>query len=55
MTENELGLAEMLGIEPPVKFDELALTYLQKVNPVFLEKGMEKYFTVKGSFLLKYR
>ena len=48
VTENELGLAEMLGIEPPVKFDELAFTYLQKVNPVFLEKGMEKYFTVKG-------
>lgn len=48
VTENELGLAGMLGFEPPVKFDELALKYLEKVNPVFLEKGMEKYFTTKG-------
>ena len=31
VTENELGLAEMLGIKLPVKFDELALIYLQKI------------------------
>ncbi len=48
VTAHELGLAKKLGLEVPVRFDEMAVKYLETVNPAFLEKGMEKYFTVKG-------
>ncbi len=48
VTAHELGLAKILGLEVPVSFDEMAVKYIETLNPVFLEKGMEKYFTVKG-------
>ncbi len=48
VTAHELSIARMLGLEVPVNFDELTQEYVKAVNPVFAEKGMEKYLTQKG-------
>ncbi len=48
VTAHELSIARMLGLEVPVNFDVLTRKYVKAINPVFAEKGMEKYLTQKG-------
>lgn len=48
VTAHELSIARMLGLEVPVNFDVLTRKYVKAMNPVFVEKGMEKYLTQKG-------
>ncbi len=48
VTTNEINIVSSLGLTMPVNFDTLAQQFIKINNIKFPEKGMEKYFSIRG-------
>lgn len=48
VTAQEIDIVSSLGLSMPVNFDVLVKSFIEKNNIKFPDKGMEKYFSIKG-------